>query len=99
MAVKEKINIPGIDKLKKIYRSLDRHFKKRATDMLEWETAELEHVFSLLVLGNFVGMPMPAWHITFELLPYMEEPLMNLLQKEQLAAAPLSELFSYLDIG
>jgi len=97
--MKLKLNLPAAVNLKKIYRSFDVLFRNRASDILEWEVAELEHVFSLLVLGNFVGMPIPAWQVSLELLPYMEAQLIDLLQREQLAAAPLSELFSYLDIG
>ncbi len=97
--MKVRFSFPLADRLKKFYRMFDTLFRNRATDMLEWEVNELEHVFSLLVLGNFIGVPMPAWHIAFELLPYMEDHLSDLLQKEQLAAAPLSELFSFLDIG
>jgi len=97
--MKVKFKFSAVEKLKKIYRSFDTLFRSQATDILQWEVAEMEHVFGLLVLGNFIGMPMPAWHVAFELLPYMEDHLLDLLQKEQLAAAPLSELFSYLDIG
>ncbi|HGY55056.1 MAG TPA: hypothetical protein ENK44_05100 [Caldithrix abyssi] len=88
-----------MQKLKKFYHFIDSLFRSKATDLLEWEVSELEHIFTLLVLGNFIGMPLPTWHIALELLPYMEEPLTELLQKEQLSAAPLSELFSNLDIG
>ena len=97
--MKLKFKFPAAEKIKKIYQSVDALFRNRASDILEWEVAELEHVFSLLVLGNFVGLPIPVWQISLELLPDMEDQLIDLLQREQLAAAPLSDLFSYLDIG
>ncbi len=79
-----------------LFNSIARH---KATDVLEWETSELENVFALLVFGSFVGIPTAPGHITLALLPYMEEDLLLMLNKVAAASGPISDLFSKLDIG
>ena len=79
-----------------LFNSIARH---KATDVLEWETSELENIFALLVFGSFVGIPTTPGHITLALLPYMEEDLLMMLNKVATASGPISDLFSKLDIG
>ena len=71
----------------------------KAVNTLEWETAELEHVFAITTLGVFIGFPAPPMQITFELLPAMERELTFLINKVDTGNAPLSELFSTLDVN
>ena len=71
----------------------------QAFDIMAWECSELQHIFALLLLGSCVGIPSSPVHITFELLPYLEDELFLLLEKTDLAAGPLSELFSHLNVG
>lgn len=73
--------------------------REKATELLEWETKEMENIFALLVLGAFVGIPTPPIQITLSLLPMMESDLALMLDKVQTAHDPLGELFSVLDIG
>lgn len=87
-----------IQKIKERLRTLDEYFRSKATDTLEWETAELEHVFTLLTFGHWVGMPAPPLGISLELMPVMEKEIIAMIHRVELANAPLSELFSYLDI-
>ena len=83
-------------KISDLFQSLARH---KATDVLEWETSELENIFALLVFGSFVGIPTTPGHITLALLPYMEEDLLLMLNKVAMASGPISDLFSKLDFG
>ncbi len=85
--LREKINL-----LKKIARH-------QAVDMVEWEMAELENIFTILVFGSFIGIPTTPAQITLDLLPYMEDELIAMLNKVDMASGPVSVLFSNLDIG
>jgi len=79
---------------RKVLADLVRH---QATDVLEWETSELENIFALLVFGSFVGIPSTPTAITLNLLPHMENELQAMLEKVVTAAGPISDLFSHLD--
>ena len=86
------------NKLQQIWDTFDGLNRSKASGILDWEAAELENVFSLLTLGAFVGMPSPPLQITFDLLPDMESELQSMVQKSGTAGAPLSQLFSQLEI-
>lgn len=83
--------------LKEAWRIFDAVNRNRATERLEWETRELENIFSVLVLGSFVGIQAPPMHITLELLPDMERELMIMSNRVCTASDPLSDLFSMFD--
>jgi hypothetical protein len=57
----------------------------------------LENIFSLLVLGSFVGIPATPTSITLNLLPYMENEIQLMMDKVETASGPISDLFSHLD--
>ena len=71
----------------------------KAVNTLEWEVSELEHIFAITTLGAFIGFPAPPMQITFELLPDMENELTLLINKIDSSHAPLSDLFSVLDVS
>jgi len=71
--------------------------RRKAIDVIEWETSELENIFALLVLGSFVGIPTSPSPITLNLLPYMEKELLLMMEKVATASGPISDLFSHLD--
>ncbi len=75
------------------------NIRSHAVEGVEWEYIELEHIFSLLVLGAFVGLPSPPMQISLELLPYMEKNLLLMLDKTDTASGPISELTSILNVG
>ena len=75
-----------------------RTVRGRAADTLDHEVGELTHIFALLVLGVFVGLPSPPVQITLELMPLMEAELRLMLSKVSVAHDPLGELFSVLGI-
>jgi len=73
--------------------------RSKAVDVLEWETSELENIFTLLIFGSFVGIPASPTPITLNLLPYMEVDLQIMMEKVVTASGPISELFSHLDMA
>ena len=79
------------------YRFVDHLHRAKATERLEWETRELENIFSLLTLGAFVGMQAPPMHISLELLPLMENELTCMTNRVCMSQDPLADLFSMLD--
>lgn len=87
-----------LEKLKNEWNTWNEYLRSRATDTLEWETGELEHIFTLLTFGYWIGFPAPPIGISLDLLPVMEKDIINMIQKVELANAPISQLFSYLDI-
>ncbi len=86
-------------KLKDLLVRIDGLIRNQATGIIELEYLELEHIFGILILGQFVGLPAPPPHITLDLLPVMEKYLILLIQRTDVAQAPLSELFSSLDVS
>jgi len=96
------LKIPGIhiikEKAEAAFRAADEVMRGKAVSAIEYEAGELDHIFSLLVLGMFVGIPSPPIHITMELLPDMEEALAGMLEKVSTAHDPLGDLFSVLEI-
>ncbi len=58
----------------------------------------VNHIFGILVLGAFIGIPAPPIHITMDLLPLMERELNLMLEKVSTAHDPLGDLFSVLEI-
>lgn len=82
-----------IERIKRFF-----HFQQTlAADDLLWEVHELRHVFALLTVGSFTGLPGAPLPVTLELLPVMEEELILMLDKIPLAADPLSDQFGRLD--
>jgi hypothetical protein len=85
-------------RLRRLYRITDAVFRDRACDTVEHELEELEHIFALLVLGSFVGIPSPPIQITMEMMPVMEREFALMLDKVTTAHDPLGELFSVFSI-
>jgi hypothetical protein len=80
------------------FKTADAVMRSRAVEAVEYELEELDHIFGILVLGAFIGIPSPPIHITMELLPLMDNELQLMLEKISTAHDPLGELFSVLDI-
>lgn len=85
--------------LKNCWKHFIHFSQSKAVNTLEWEVSELEHIFALLTFSTFIGLPAPPMQITLDLLPALEPELALLLSKIDTAQAPLSNLFSVLDIG
>ncbi len=87
-----------LKRVRRIYRVADAVFRDRACDTMAHELEELEHIFALLVLGAFVGIPSPPIQITMEMMPVMEREFTLMLDKVTTAHDPLAELFSVFSI-
>ncbi len=85
--------------IKKIWQVYDRNARAKLTEAAEYEITELEHVFGLLTLGSFIGLPSPPLGITLDLIPVMEQHLILLSDKVDTASAPLSDLASIFEVG
>jgi len=85
-------------KIRTVLRTLLQINREKASSMLEFELKELENIFSLLILGGFVGMPSPPVPIAIELLPYMERELVIMLARTDMAQDPIGSLMGLLDV-
>ncbi len=85
-------------KLSELIARIDALIRGHATGVIEMEYLEMEHIFALLILGQFVGLPAPPPQITLDLLPVMESHLILLIRRTEVARGPLSELFSTLEV-
>ena len=83
---------------KKLFKDIDKIHRQKAVEDLEWEVQELKHVFALITMGSFIGMPSVPVPITFALLPDMHEEFAIMLGKINSANSPLSDHFSKLDV-
>ena len=77
----------------------DEIARGKAVKSIEYEVEEMENIFGILVLGSFIGLPSPPMQISLDLMPFMEKELILMLEKVDTASAPISVLFSELDIG
>ncbi len=85
--------------VREAYEVSDRMARGKAVETLEAELEEMENVFSLLVLGAFVGLPSPPMQISLDLMPHMEKELIRMTEQVDTAVTPISRLFSTFDIG
>jgi hypothetical protein len=87
-----------IDRLKAFRDVADEVARGKAVQTIEAEVEELEHIFGLIVLGSFVGLPSPPMHIALDLAPLMERELALMVQNVETANEPISRLFSVFGI-
>jgi hypothetical protein len=85
-------------KIKNFIKQFNEIQRNKLAQGYELEEKELRHIFALLVLGQFVGIPSAPTHLTTELLPEMTDELNYMLQKINSTHDPLAELFSVLDV-
>jgi len=86
------------DKISGAWKIADEVFRGKAVDTIEFELEELEHIFGILVLGSYVGMPSPPMQISLDLMPFMEKELILMMKKVDTANEPISDLFSVLNV-
>ena len=81
-----------------LWESADAVMRGKAVDAIEYELEELDHIFGLLVLGAFLGIPSPPVHVSLELLPFMGKELNLMIDRISTAHDALGDLFSVLSI-
>jgi hypothetical protein len=84
---------------KRFFETVVQVNREKATGMLEFELKELENIFTLLILGGFVGLPAPPTPIAVELLPHMERELSIMLARSDFAQDPLGALMGILEMA
>jgi hypothetical protein len=87
------------DKIIEIWKVAEGVARGKAVETIEFEAEELDHIFGIMVLGSFVGLPSPPMQISLDLMPLMEQELMLMMEKVDTAHEPISDLFSILDVG
>lgn len=87
-----------LDKIKAVFGIIDQINRERATGMLEFELKELENIFTLLIVGGFVGMPSPPAPIAMEILPLLEREMAVMLSRSDFAHDPLGALMGILEV-
>ena len=90
-----------LDVLKLARRWLEAFANSRRNDAAAYtvlELRELENIFSLMLLGSFVGLPSPPTFIALELLPEMAEELQVLNQRAESSSDMLAEMVGTLGI-
>jgi hypothetical protein len=78
--------------LKRILSDFGASHRDRAAALTGVEVKELENIFSLLLLGSFIGLPAPPSFLAVELLPFMERELKVLNRRAQDAGDMLAEM-------
>jgi hypothetical protein len=86
------------DTILELWRIAGGVARGKAVETIGYEVEELDHIFGILVLGSFVGMPSPPMQISLDLMPFMEQELILMMKKVDTANEPISDLFSVLDI-
>ncbi|MXI87401.1 hypothetical protein [Sphaerochaeta halotolerans] len=66
----------------------------KATAQIEYEIKEMENSFTLMLFGNFVGLPSPPMPLALDLLPVMADDLDRMLLRSSQTGNGLSELAS-----
>ena len=87
------------DRIISIWKIFDEVARGKAVGTIESELEEMEHIFGILVLGSFIGIPAPPMHISLDLMPLMEKELILMMEKVDTANEPIARLFSVFDIG
>ncbi len=59
------------EKISKLMEMIGGVFKAKSTEYVYVELRELENIFTLILLGSFIGLPSPPTSISLRLLPYM----------------------------
>lgn len=85
-------------KAKRVWQIMGQINRERAVGMLEFELKELENIFTLLILGGFVGMPSPPAPIAIELLPFLEREMAVMLNRSDFAQDPVGALMGILEV-
>ncbi|WP_020612028.1 hypothetical protein [Sediminispirochaeta bajacaliforniensis] len=80
--------------IRAFFRGFQQAMLYKATAQIEYEISEMENSFTLMLFGNFIGLPGPSMPLTLELLPDMAEELEHMLLRASQTGNGLSELAS-----
>jgi len=91
--------VKTIKKLLETWKVADGMARGKEIETIEFEAEELDHVFGILVLASFVGLPSSPMQISLDLMPLMEQERILMMEEVDTAQEPISDLFSVFDIG
>lgn len=95
MSIMKKINMKKkIGYIKAFFKGVDIANRHKATDQIEYEAREMEHMFTLLLFGDAVGLPSPPVAVTMELLPLMKGDYERMILRATQTGNGLSEIAS-----
>ncbi len=83
---------------KKLFSDMDNARRESLVSLTCVELQEMENIFTLLILGSFVGLPSPPTFLSVELLPYMERELEILNRRAEDSSDMLAEMVGMLGI-
>ncbi len=71
-------------KIKDFWKNFDQFNRQNYVEMQQQELAELETIFALLTIGNFIGLPNPPSHVALEIISALDKEfdiLVNSVEK------------------
>jgi hypothetical protein len=80
--------------LTKKLKLVDEIRRNKSVDIIESEIVQLEHIFSILAFGQFIGIPSSPTQISLDLLPVSEKSVALLVSRMSAQNEPLAELAS-----
>lgn len=57
--------------VRQFLKDFEGGLRSRSTEYIEFELREMENIFSLLLVGSFIGIPSPPSDISVRLMPYI----------------------------
>jgi len=70
-----------IEDIRAFLKGFGSGFKDQSTEYIEFEERELENVFALLLMGDFIGIPSPPTTLVVRLMPHMIRELYVMQQR------------------
>ncbi|MEM0020610.1 MAG: hypothetical protein QW333_00220 [Fervidicoccaceae archaeon] len=90
-----------LKKIKLFFSSLVSFFRiysgQQAISSLEGMYSELVNIFSVIAIGSFVGLPVPA-SITIRLIPLLNEDIKHMIAKANRLDDEFGDLFGILNM-
>lgn len=81
-----------IEWIRQFFEDVKTVNNEKATGILEYEIAQMENIFCLIVFGSFIGMPAPPSYLTLQLMPLMEREAGRLFDSVCTSRDALGEL-------
>lgn len=95
MSIKGKFNFKKIaSDIKAFMHGLDIANRDKATSQIDYEYREMDHMFTLLLFGDAIGLPSPPISVTMELLPEMKENYERMILRATQTGNGFSEIAS-----
>lgn len=79
-----------IDDVRAFLTGFAGSFRQQSTEYIEFELRELENVFTLILMGAFIGIPSPPTTLVMRLMPHMVRE-MHVMQQR---AVDLDDVFA-----